>query len=84
MSLFDECGGKTSNHTEDHCNSCICNQLKRLTTGRIVDIILSGEDFTNLVFTCFDSKSCCATFLDETSTFFVDCNKIEAIRLVNG
>lgn len=84
MSLFDECGGKTPKHTEDHCNSCICNQLRRLTAGRIVDIILSAEDFTNLVFTCFDSKTCCATFLDETSTFIADCNKIEAIRLVNG
>ncbi|WP_273850190.1 penicillin-binding protein [Guptibacillus spartinae] len=83
MSLFDECG-KTLKKSNDHCNSCMCNQFRSFTAGRTVDVILSGVEFTDLVFTCVDLKSCCVTLMDDTGTFIVDCNKIEAIRLLNG
>ena len=83
MSLFDDYKKPTKN-SEDTCNNCICNQFRRLTTGRIVDVVLSGVEFPNLVFTCFDSKTCCVTLIDSTSPFIVECKKIEAIRLVNG
>ncbi|WLD94947.1 hypothetical protein [Alkalihalobacillus sp. AL-G] len=88
MSLFNnDCGcndavGGVRDRDRDKCDSCACDQLRDLRTGDVVDIILDGEEFPNLVFACFDKKDCCVTFLDEDYPFIVDCRKIDAIRIV--
>ncbi|TKD71870.1 hypothetical protein [Pseudalkalibacillus hwajinpoensis] len=65
------------------CDTCICDQLKKLPSGAFVDLIINGIDyFSNMKFINVDSKTCCATFIDCTDTFIVDCKQIQAIRMV--
>ncbi|WP_347550661.1 hypothetical protein ABFG93_03420 [Pseudalkalibacillus hwajinpoensis] len=86
MSLFDDndCGcGKRKTSPTSKCDGCVCDELRKLRPGQLVDLVLNGEDeFTDLTFACFDPKSCCVTFLDEDYPFIVDCRKIQAIRLL--
>lgn len=81
----DSCGkhGKQSGHG---CKGCVCNQLRRLQTQTEVDLfLLGGQVIEDVVFITFDPKDCCAFFNDPTtepgSTFIVDCQDIQAIRI---
>ncbi|MEK3888085.1 hydrolase [Bacillus sp. FSL K6-3431] len=86
-----KCNGYDSwneNHEKDdnHCQGCICNQLRRLQTQTEVDVFLSGgQVLEDVVFISFNRKDCCAFFTDPMtepgSTLIVDCEKIDAIRI---
>lgn len=78
-SLFDNCG----HSRKSKCEGCVCDQLKKLINGDMVDIIIRGEDYTDLKFILLDEKTCCATFLDSSYPFIIDCKKIDAIRIVS-
>ncbi|MGE7944513.1 hypothetical protein ACQKNB_20855 [Lysinibacillus xylanilyticus] len=69
---------------DNHCKGCICNHLKRLEPGTLVDVFLSnGSSFINLFFLHFDNQSCSVYFLEIGATamrLMIDCEKIEAIR----
>ncbi|MFJ7737420.1 hypothetical protein ACIQ2D_13995 [Lysinibacillus sp. NPDC097287] len=71
-------------HNND-CDGCICNQLRKLEAGTLVDIFLSsGVSFIGLVFISLDECNCCAHFLEVDAAgnvpLVVDCRKIDAIR----
>ncbi|WP_261132629.1 hydrolase [Bacillus sp. Marseille-Q3570] len=86
MSLFDKgCGCNNVAGAKDHdmCDGCVCDQLRNLRAGEEVDLIIDGVEFAGLTFTCFDKKTCCATFLDATYPFIVDCRKVDAIRILS-
>ena len=69
---------------DDHCKGCVCNHLKYVEPGTLVDVYLSnGNSFINIFFLYFDSQSCSAHFLEIGETamrLMIDCEKIEAIR----
>ncbi|MCF6136899.1 hypothetical protein [Pseudalkalibacillus berkeleyi] len=85
MSLFDKDWKKTDNA----CDTCICNELKGLSVGEEVEkIIVNGEEIEDLIFVCFDDKTCCVKFIqeddgdeDERNVVIVDCRKIDALFL---
>ncbi|MGP4082424.1 hydrolase [Pseudalkalibacillus sp. R45] len=86
MSLFDKgcgCNNDVAGAMEDKCDGCVCDELRKLRSGDTVDLIIDGEEFAELVFACFDKKSCCATFLDDDYPFIVDCRKVDAIRVLS-
>jgi len=69
----------------NNCRSCICEQLRRLEVGTVVDVFLSGGlRFLGLTFVSFNARNCCAYFLEAGSTtpLIIDCKKIDAIRIV--
>ncbi|MET4559581.1 hypothetical protein ABIA69_000724 [Lysinibacillus parviboronicapiens] len=80
------------NHEDDkgdhqfynNCKNCICDQLRKLEPGTLVDIFLSsGVSFCAITFISLDPKNCCAHFLETDETYkslIVDCQKIDAIR----
>ncbi len=81
----DECD-RRDNRNRNRCNSCICDQLRRLPRGTEVDVFLSGgKILEDVEFIRFNRNNCCAFFNDPTtepgSTLIVDCNKIDAIRI---
>lgn len=80
MSLFDK--GCNDVAGVSKCDGCVCDQLRKLRSGEVVDLIIDGNEFPNLIFACIDDATCCATFLDGDYPFIVDCRKVEAIRLV--
>ena len=69
---------------DDHCKGCVCNHLKCVEPGTLVDVFLSnGSSFINIFFLYFDNQSCSAHFLEIGATamrLMIDCEKIEAIR----
>ncbi|WP_342535620.1 hypothetical protein MHI04_09750 [Lysinibacillus sp. FSL K6-1151] len=76
-------------HAKDHhCKGCICHQLKCLSTGAFVDVILAGGgSFAGIYFISLDPKTCCATFFEvagaAASPLIIDCQQIIAIRSAN-
>lgn len=74
---------------QDHrCKGCICHQLRCLSTGAFVDVILAGGgSFTGVYFVSLDPKTCCATFFEVenavASPLIIDCQQIVAIRSAN-
>lgn len=73
------------NHIEDsNCQGCICDQLKKLEPGTLIDAFLSsGGTFTALSFLRLDPRNCCAYFIESEAAnnpLIIDCRKIDAIR----
>lgn len=69
----------------NNCDGCICNQLRKLEAGTLVDIFLSsGVSFVGVYFISLDECNCCANFLEIAAGFntplIIDCRKIDAIR----
>ncbi|MCF6409163.1 hypothetical protein [Pseudalkalibacillus salsuginis] len=86
MSLFDKdcgCDKRDDRRRDDKCDGCVCDELRKLRSGETVDLIIDGEEFADLIFACFDKKSCCVTFLDDDYPFIVDCRKVDAIRVLS-
>ncbi|MBN8207252.1 hypothetical protein JI666_00665 [Bacillus sp. NTK071] len=80
-----KCEDKGSNHKccdKKPENGAMSEQLKKLSTGTIIDLVMSGQDFTNLKYVAMDSNSSTATFLDGNFTFMADTKQIQAIRIV--
>jgi hypothetical protein len=82
MSLFhnNSCGSQ-----DNTCEGCACDVLRRLSPGSLVNIILKGGDEFlegELTFACFDSKTCCATFIFDGYPLIVDCENITAIQVL--
>ncbi|WP_107924569.1 hypothetical protein [Lysinibacillus parviboronicapiens] len=75
---------KCANRFANNCRSCICDQLRKLEAGTLVDIFLSGGgSFLGLTFISFSPQNCCAYFLEAgttTSPLIIDCKKIDALR----
>lgn len=85
----EKCRCKKDNKCEkkhnNDCDGCICNQLRKLEVGTLVDIYLSsGVSFIGLVFISLDECNCCANFLEVhaagNAPLVIDCRKIDAIR----
>ncbi|WP_240793356.1 hydrolase [Psychrobacillus vulpis] len=69
------------------CKGCACDQLRRLQSQTPVDVFLSGgQVLSGLFFVNFDKDTCCAFFIDPSttvpSTLIIDCQDILAIRLL--
>ncbi|MFJ7405317.1 MULTISPECIES: hypothetical protein [unclassified Lysinibacillus] len=80
-----ECKEEKGHRAMNHCRSCICEQLKCLEVGTVVDVFLTGGlSFLGLTFVSFNARNCCAYFLEAGSTtpLIIDCKKIDAIRIV--
>ena len=80
-----ECKEEKSHKPMNNCRSCICEQLRCLEIGTVVDVFLSGGlSFLGLTFVSFNARNCCAYFLEAGSTtpLIIDCKKIDAIRIV--
>lgn len=73
-----------TNGFANNCRSCICDQLRKLEAGTLVDIFLSGGgSFLGLTFVSFNPQNCCAYFLEcgtSNSPLIIDCKKIDALR----
>ncbi|MEY2373554.1 hypothetical protein [Lysinibacillus capsici] len=73
-------------YSKDHkCKGCICHQLRCLSPGTLVDVILAGGgSFAGIFFISLDPKTCCATFLEvdaaAATPLIIDCQQIIAIR----
>ncbi|MFJ5565230.1 hydrolase [Lysinibacillus xylanilyticus] len=77
---------KKEKHSMNHCEGCVCNQLRTLQTSTVVDLFLrGGQDIEDVIFISFDPNNCCAFFNDPTtepgSTLIIDCQEIQAIRI---
>ncbi|MEA3322039.1 MAG: hydrolase [Bacillota bacterium] len=95
MSCYYEYRAKKSVKKEVHenncCRGCGCASLKGLQPGTKVSVTISGSNETtsNLFFTNLNPLNCCAYFVDPTGgetadTLIIDCEKIEAIRVLNA
>ncbi|MDM5337880.1 hypothetical protein QUF84_11685 [Fictibacillus enclensis] len=75
---------KKRQESSNICKGCACNQIRKLTPGALVQIVLKGgEDFFDgeITFACFDHKTCCATFILDGYPIIIDCRQIVAIQL---
>ncbi|WP_349410287.1 penicillin-binding protein [Pseudalkalibacillus sp. SCS-8] len=86
MSLFDNECGCNKKKRASKCDGCICDQLRKLRPGTKVDAIVSGEteDTDNLIFSCLDEETCCATFIQDygnRDVVILDCRQIQGIRI---
>lgn len=68
----------------NNCDSCVCQQLRRLPSGTEVILFLNGNKIENVTFVSIDSCTCCVHFVDtETGTVFVlNCLNIQALGVV--
>ncbi|MFJ7839659.1 hypothetical protein GY31_03260 [Lysinibacillus sphaericus] len=80
-----ECKEEKCHKAVNNCRSCICEQLRKLEVGAVVDVLLAGT-FLRLTFVSFNARNCCAYFLEagSTSPLIIDCKKIDAIRIVRA
>lgn len=69
----------------NHCQGCICDQLRHLQTGTTVNVYLEGfNQLGTLVFLSLNEGTCCALFSDPAAAgavVIVDCQSIQAIRI---
>ncbi|UDK97614.1 hypothetical protein EYB33_15430 [Lysinibacillus sphaericus] len=82
-----ECKEEKCHKAVNNCRSCICEQLRKLEVGAVVDVFLAGGlSFLGLTFVSFNCRNCCAYFLEagSTSPLIIDCKKIDAIRVVRA
>ncbi|EON72183.1 hypothetical protein H131_12893 [Lysinibacillus sphaericus OT4b.31] len=81
---FSHKDDKGDHRYDNHCKNCVCNQLRKLEPGTLVDVFLSsGVSFCALTFISLDPRNCCAHFLELGEThkpLTIDCQKIDAIR----
>ncbi|MET4563439.1 hypothetical protein ABIA69_004636 [Lysinibacillus parviboronicapiens] len=77
---------KCDDKFEHKCKGCICDLLRCLEPGTLVDVLLSGGgSFLGVLFIRLDPKTCCAYFLEvgdaaAATPVVIDCQKIDGIR----
>ncbi|VEF47130.1 Uncharacterised protein [Bacillus freudenreichii] len=86
----DHCGCEERGEREERrnrCNTCVCNQLRKLQMGEAVRITttgLGGSDRLNADFIDFNERTCCAKFMAEGRFLIVDCRDLKAIFVGGG
>lgn len=90
MSLFDRACNDWKKSKKDDCNSCVCDQLKKLDPGTPVFVRTKAGGIKSSIkgrFLCFDKKTCCATFTEEVFsneiTTIIDCRDIVSLSIAS-